>query len=81
MKEYAINNRTENQTVYYIYISAETILQMNLMGNSRGIFHASQGGLYELSPLRSGGSHGIQGGRLGCINSVLRCSKESKKLL
>jgi hypothetical protein len=42
--EYPINNQTEfEQCTIYVNICAETILQLNLRGNSWRIFHASQG--------------------------------------
>jgi hypothetical protein len=63
--EYVIYNRTQNQTVYNIYLFtyAETVLQMT-QGNSMGNIHASQGGLSGLSPFRSDGSQDSQAERL-----------------
>jgi hypothetical protein len=51
--EYAINKWIGNQLVYGIHLYAETIIQRNLRGTQGGILHASQGGLFKLSPLRS----------------------------
>jgi hypothetical protein len=39
---------------------AETVIQMTLRGNSKGLLRASQGGLSGLSPLRSDGSQDSQ---------------------
>ncbi len=50
--EYAINKWIENQLVYGIHLYAETIVQRNFRGTQGGILHASQGGLFKLSPLR-----------------------------
>jgi hypothetical protein len=52
--------------------TAVTVLKMNLMGNSRGNLHESQGGLPGLSPIRSDGSQDSQAGRLDHVSGGQR---------
>ncbi len=65
-----IKQRTNS--LQYIHISAETVLQMKRRGNSRWILHASQGGLSESSLLKSDGSQDGQVGRLNRLEAVAK---------
>jgi hypothetical protein len=56
------------------------VLQINRRGNSRGILHASQGGLSELSSLRSDGSHDGQVGRLNRLEAVAKDTQPEPNL-